>query len=389
MVGEWGRQDMNVDARDGASRRVVIWVVVVVLIVGAFIGIGKMRDDGAGTSEVDASTTAAPATTETTASTTPAETAETTPITSPTSATPPTAAPTTLANPSPISATVDLSASVESLEPEQIASFPIAPPGDLFPTAYAATAPGDRIAILDDVTGVVRFIDGTTRKDIAQYPTEIPTIGSQSLVAGYFFVGPDDVFYVNEGGDTVQSMVAYGKSGDSYTEVARVSHGIGGSTLMLGRSGVYVVGQTDPIMLYVGLDGQPSGATLDLDQLSVTSEIKDVYTVHRAEHAWGVTYIVPTDAGLPDSDTCVLCPSAYLGPNSTVVLVIRVADGRRRPANQADRPVRHRRHVRHDLGLHRHDRGKDAVRSAGSGLDRYWYRRNLRPARRLSWVQFG
>ena len=55
-----------------------------------------------------------------------------------------------------------------------------------------------------------------------------------------------------------------------------MSHGIGGSTLMLGRSGVSTRGQTDPIMPYVGLDGQPSGATLDLDQLTVTSEIKDV-----------------------------------------------------------------------------------------------------------------
>jgi hypothetical protein len=314
---------MDVDARDGGSRRVVIWVVAVVLIVGAIIGIGKLRDDDAGTPTGDASTTVPPGTTETVSTTTPTETIATTPITSPTSSSS-TATPTTLANPSPISSTVDLTASVETLEPEQIATFPIAPPGDLFPTAYATTAPGDRIAILDDVTGVVRFIDGTTRVDIAQFPTSIPTIGSQSFVAGYFFVGPDDVFYVNESGaDGLPSMVAYARSGDTYGEVARVTHGIGDSTLTLGRSGVSVVGVADPIMPYVGVDGLPSGATLDVDQLTVTSEIKDVYTVHRAGHTWSVTYVIPTDAGLPDSDTCVLCPSAFLGPNSTVVLVNR------------------------------------------------------------------
>ena len=43
---------------------------------------------------------------------------------------------------------------------------------------------------------------------------------------------------------------------------------------------------------YVGGDGQPSGATLDLDELNVT-------------------YVIPTDAGLPtDTDGCVICPGA-------------------------------------------------------------------------------
>jgi hypothetical protein len=315
---------MDVDARNGGSRRVVVWGTAVVLMVGALIAIGKLRDDDSA-STGDPSTTIPAATTETSASTTPTETIAITPITSPASSSS-AATSTTLPNPAPISATVDLSAPVETLQPEQIATFPIAPPGDLFPTAYATTAPNNRIAILDDVTGVVRFIDGTTRMDIAQYPTSIPTIGSQAFVAGYFFVGPDDVFYLNESSgaaDGHPAMVAYARSGDTYGEVARVSHGVGDSTLVLGRTGVSVVGVADPIMPYVGVDGQPSGATLDVDQLTITSEIKDVYTVHRAGHTWSVTYVIPADAGLPDSDTCVLCPSAFLGPNGTVVLVNR------------------------------------------------------------------
>jgi hypothetical protein len=57
--------------------------------------------------------------------------------------------------------------------------------------------------------------------------------------------------------------------------------------------------------------------------LNVTSTAKDAYTFERAGHAWNVRYIVPNDVGLPDSDSCVLCPGAYLGPNSTVVLVVK------------------------------------------------------------------
>ena len=311
---------MNVDARDGGSRRVVVWIIAVVLIVGVIIGIGTLRDDNSGTPAGDAATTVPAATLTTAATTTIA------PTTPPTTATPATSA--TFPTPEPISATVDLAAAVETLEPEQIATYPIAPPGDLFPTAYATTAPNNRIAILDDVSGVVRFIDGTTRMDITQYPTSIPTIGSQSFVAGYFFVGPDDVFYVNEisqnDADGHPQMVAYARSGESYKEVARFSHGVGDSTLALGRSGVSVVGVADPIMPYVGVDGQPSGATLDLDVLNVTSTGKDAYTFERAGHSWNVTYLIPTDAGLPtDADGCVICPGAYLGPNSTVVLVVK------------------------------------------------------------------
>ena len=318
---------MNVDARDGGSRRVVVWIIAVVLIVGVIIGIGTLRDDDSGTSAGDAATTVQAATAETTASTlTTAATTTIAPTTTPTTATPATSA--TLPTPDPISATVDLSAAVETLEPEQIATFPIAPPGDLFPTAYATTAPNNRIAILDDVTGVVRFIDGTTRMDITQYPTSIPTIGSQSFIAGYFFVGPDDVFYVNEinqnDSDGHPEMVAYARSGDSYKEVARFSHGVGDSTLVLGRSGVSIIGVADPLMPYVGVDGHPSGATLDLDELTITSDGKDVHTFERAGQSWNVTYVIPTKAGLPtDTDGCVICPDAFLGPNSTVVLVVR------------------------------------------------------------------
>ena len=217
--------------------------------------------------------------------------------------------------------TVDLAAAVPRLEPHQIASYPIVAPGDLFPTAYATTATGDRLVILDAATGVVRFIDGTTRMDITQYPTAIPTIGSEVFVAGFFAVGPDDILYVNEARTDAPAMVAYGRTGDTYVEVARVAHGVGDGILEMGRTGVMVLGVPDPLMTYVGVDGQPSGATLDVDDLVFLSEPNNAYSVQRGARTWTVTYVFPPDSGLPPSDGCTLCAGAFRGPGDTVVLI--------------------------------------------------------------------
>jgi hypothetical protein len=215
--------------------------------------------------------------------------------------------------------TIDLAQPLPQLEPTQILSYPIAPPGDLFPTAYATTAPGDRIVVLDDVIGIVRFIDGTTLTELAQYPTDIPTIGSQSyVVAGVVLVGPDDVLYVEEGSAEPNiSIVAYGLSGDRYVELARAEHS-SDAKVRLFRFGVGI--GPDPLLMpYLGADGRPSGATLDIDDLVVLHDSSDVYTVTRAEKTWKVTYVFPPDSGIPDSDVCVLCASASLGPGNTVV----------------------------------------------------------------------
>ena len=216
---------------------------------------------------------------------------------------------------------MDLAAAVPRLEPQLIASYPIVAPGDLFPTAYATTASGDRLVVLDAVTGVVRFIDGTTHMEIAQYPTGVPTIGSQVFIAGFFAVGPDDLIYVNEAGSDMPAIVAYGRTADTYVEVARVARAVGDGIFELDRAGVMVLGETEPVMRYVGVDGQPSGATLDLDDLAFSSEPKDVYRVTRGARTWMITYVFPPDSGLPPSDRCSLCASAFRGPKDTVVLV--------------------------------------------------------------------
>jgi hypothetical protein len=286
------------------GRRVVVLGIAAVLIVAAIVGIVVLRNQSDDTSS-EAST----------------PNTSITPGTDPTTSTS-----TSTVLPTSVTATIDLTAALPRLEPHQIVSYPIEPPGDLFPTAYATTAPNNRIALLNAATGVVRFIDGTTRMDITQYPTDVPTIGSQTFIAGNFLVGPDDVLYVDEGGGDTPALVAYGRKGDRYVEIARIPSAIGDGVVMLGRTGVSALGVPAPIMPYVGIDGQPSGATLHIDDLGFTSDAKDVYTLQRGGSTWTVTYVFPLDAGLPTSDGCVLCATAYLGPEKTAVLISKSPD---------------------------------------------------------------
>ena len=268
------------------------WVTAGVLIVAGGVGIVVRRNDSSA------------ATSDSTVETSTAATS------------------TTLAPALPV--TIDLTSAVTELDPMLIVSYPIEPPGDVHPTAFATVAPGERIALLNNVTGVVRFIDGATRMDITQYPTEVPVIGSPSFVANDFFVGPDDVLYVDEGSaDQALQIVAYARTGDKYLEVARAPHASSDGQLVLGASGVATIGQPDaPILAYVGKDGQPSGAKVEGDRLSLQlpSANQNIYTVGRGTRSWVVSYEFPPDAGLPESDSCVLCATAHLGPDDAVVL---------------------------------------------------------------------
>ena len=260
-----------------------------------------------------------------------APTTDALPTTAPTSSVPiaesttvvPTSAATITTVPAPRDVTIDLTATLPRLEPHQIASFPIVAPGDLLPTAYATPAPDNRIAILDDVTGVLRFIDGTTRMDITQYGTPVPKIGSQTFISGFVAVGPDDVLYVNEGSAGATSLAAYARTGDKYLEVGRVNNDTGNVPLMLGPTGVVAMGTPAPLMPYVAADGQPSGATVDVDELATTAGPDNTYSVDRSGTIWNVRYVLPADTGLPPSDTCTLCASGHLGPQGTVVLTTK------------------------------------------------------------------
>jgi len=249
-------------------------------------------------------------------------TADTSDVRTSTSAAPSTSVPATSVA-APRAVTIDLTAALPRLEPHQIASFPIAAPGDLLPTAYATPAPDDRIAILDDVSGIIRFIDGTTRMDITEYGTPVPTIGSESFISGFVAVGPDDVLYVNEGAAGATSLAAYARNGDRYQEVSRVDNDTDNAPLMLGATGVVAMGVSAPLMAYVGSDGQSSGATLDVDDLATTAGPHDTYSIDRSGTIWNVTYLLPSDTGLPPSDTCSLCATGYLGPDGSVVLTTK------------------------------------------------------------------
>jgi hypothetical protein len=302
-------------------------VGALVLVAAVVIGV-VLRDDSKESAGGDASTpdTEVPLETDPVVESSPPTSI---PASTSTSASSPTS--TSTSSPAPTSTTsvvdatpvtVDLEADAPQLEPTQILSYPIAPPGDLFPTAYATTAPGDRIVVLDDVTGVVRFVDGTTLAELAQFPTDIPTIGSPSFVfRGEILVGPDDVLYVDEGsGEPGTWIVAYVLRGDRYVEVARVEHPSDGSRVRMFRSGVGFAPES-LLMPYLGLDGEPSGATVDIDDVVVLHDRTDVYTVTRAGATWRVQYLYPPDSGLPDTDICILCASASLGPGESVVVL--------------------------------------------------------------------
>ena len=182
-----------------ARRGIVALIVTAMLIAAAIIGLVVVR--GGQREDADDSLPSA-ATTPTTARPT------TDPSTSATDA--PTTSSSLVPEEQPIVGAIDLNEAVTRLEPHQIASFPVVPPGDLFPTAYAIVAPGNRIVLLDAVTGVVRFIDGTTRMDLTQYGSEVPTIGAESFIANGVFMGPGDVLYVDEGSASPDRvLVAY------------------------------------------------------------------------------------------------------------------------------------------------------------------------------------
>jgi len=159
--------------------------------------------------------------------------------------------------------------------------------------------------------------------DITQYGTPVPKIGSQSFISGFVAVGPDDVLYVNEGSAGATSLAAYARTGDKYLEVGRVNNDTGNVPLMLGPTGVVAMGTPAPLMPYVAADGQPSGATVDVDELATTAGPDNTYSVDRSGTIWNVRYVLPADTGLPPSETCTLCASGHLGPQGTVVLTTK------------------------------------------------------------------
>jgi hypothetical protein len=110
-------------------------------------------------------------------------------------------------------------------------------------------------------------------------------------------------------------------------EVARHEYGPIDMTYHLGPKGI---GENfegipgEPLMPFVGVDGQPSGATLDIDPLVVECTADNSYKFTRQGHSWDVSYVFPADVNTTEATPCTatgFVPDATRGPNRSVVLV--------------------------------------------------------------------
>ena len=323
-------------ARSQTMRRGVVIGAAAAVVAAAIVGVIALSQTSGRKTIVDTPPTdldTTPASATTLVPTTITEPATT--VVAPTSSAPPQVSssfPTTL--PPPTTAvpdftgvtTIDLGQPAPPLQPTTIASYPQTPPGDLFGTSAAAVAPGNRVAVLDLATGELRFLDATTGAELSRFTVMMPTMPQSAYLSRLTFVGPDDVLYLADlgsGGNTNESaFVAYAPNGDSYVEVARVPFGFGDAPISLAPTGIAFGGDpAHPIMPFVGLDGQASGATLDIDQITRGCAPGDIFTFERQGRSWEITYVQHPDVE-PLRDACVQldAPEFAAGPTGTVVV---------------------------------------------------------------------
>lgn len=179
---------------------------------------------------------------------------------------------------------IDLTRPASQLEPRVVASRPWSTT-DGIPNVVVAPAGPGQIAVLDAIDGVVEFIDTDTGEAVRT--TALP-LADEARPCCWMFVGPDDVLYVNQIESGLPEFVAYAPTDAGYREVARTMHGTGDSTLMLGATGITGLGFDPPVVPFVGVDGQPSGATLPVEpfQFSPSGD-----GIGRGESAWQLSYI--------------------------------------------------------------------------------------------------
>jgi hypothetical protein len=218
---------------------------------------------------------------------------------------PPTDAPVTV---------IDLSQPSPQLEPTIIARYPQANGGSEGARYHVMAAGTDRVAVLDTAGNTVRFLDAATGAELAVHAVD----RNPDIVRGPVFVGPDDVLYISSGVFSgPPGFAGYALTNDTYREVATAQHGVGDSVITLGAYGITVAGTDDPLMPYVGVDGVPSGATLDITALSWNLD-RDTLRVRRGDSSWTVTYVA--NSCLASSGGSATCLLVQPGPGDSVVL---------------------------------------------------------------------
>ena len=207
---------------------------------------------------------------------------------------------------------IDLTRNAPRLEPRVVASRPWSTT-DFMTSVVVAVGAANQIAVLDTVDGVVEFIDAASGEVVRQ---------EELLLAPdarpWMFLGPDDVLYVNhvDVEHNRPEFVAFAPTDTGYREVARTMHGIGDSTLMLGMSGITGLVGDPPVVPFVGVDGQPSGATLAIEPFRFAPGGAEEW-IARGNSAWKLSYI-----GQP----CEGCQSLQPGPGETAVVTEPLVD---------------------------------------------------------------
>ena len=134
------------------------------------------------------------------------------------------------------------------------------------------TAAGpDRFLVLDVPPRTLEFRSADTGRVLTTY--RLDRSGEAGRIAFGLLVGPDDVVYINGGANTAPEYAAYALVDGTYREVFRQPHGVGDSLLILGIDGIAVGNPQETLVPYVGRDGHPSGAKVDVAPLSATPVI--------------------------------------------------------------------------------------------------------------------
>jgi hypothetical protein len=206
---------------------------------------------------------------------------------------------------------IDLSQAAPALVPTVLASYPRSTSADGVPQLVIGSTGSDEIAVLDSTTGVVDFLARESGQVLRSTPV---SLAPGSTTCCFLYFGPDDIMYVNQLESGSPEFAAYALIDDAYVEIARRAFWTGDVPVALLADGIGYLGEDAPGVPFVGADGQPSGATLDIEPLRFDARGR----MGRGDSVWDVTY---------PAATCEGCSAVQLGPGTSVVLTDAIPDG--------------------------------------------------------------